>query len=97
MIVSLVTVQQNKTGRKVRPGNRRKCIKESNDYDLDGPLQCYRCGENFDSIPSVKSHMTEKHRICRKSHYGKPRHHQCHVCKGRFYSEGSVKKPSPNK
>ena len=46
---------------------------ESTEEDLDGPLQCYRCGENFDSIPSVKSHMTVKHRICRKSHYGKPR------------------------
>ena len=34
-MVSWVTVKQNKTWRKVRPGNRGKCIKESNDHGID--------------------------------------------------------------
>ena len=35
MMLSRVTRQQNKTWCKVRPGIRGKCIKESNDHDLD--------------------------------------------------------------
>ena len=32
-MVSSVTVQNNETLRKVRPGNKGKCIKESNNHD----------------------------------------------------------------
>ena len=55
--------------------------------DTKGPYQCYRCGENFDLLALVKEHVTEKHRVCRKSYYGKPRDHQCHVCKLMFQTE----------
>ena len=34
LMVSRVTVQQNKTWHKVRPGNRGKCVKKSDDHDF---------------------------------------------------------------
>ena len=35
----------------------------------------------------MKEHLTEKHKSCRKIHYGKERQYQCHICKAMFKSE----------
>ena len=55
--------------------------------EIDCPVQCYRCGEVFDTVTLVKQHLTTKHRICRKIHYGKERPFQCLVCKFMFETE----------
>ena len=54
---------------------------------IEGPVQCYRCGEIFESMELVKEHQTEKYKVFRKSAYGKERPIQCHVCKYMFESE----------
>ena len=41
----------------------------------------------FESVKLVKEHLTSKHGICRKSHFGKERVHQCHACKFMFENE----------
>ena len=56
----------------------------------NGPAQCYRCGENFDTFLLAKEHMTEIHQIWRKANFGKPRAHQCYVCKAMFETEDSL-------
>ena len=65
-------------------------VEESKIENESGPAQCYRCGENFDSFSLAKEHMSEKHKIARKAHYGKPRSHQCHVCKAMFNNEDNL-------
>ena len=55
--------------------------------EIEGPLQCYRCGELFETVILVRQHLTTKHRICRKIHYGKQRAFQCLVCKFMFETE----------
>ena len=57
------------------------------DEDIEGPVQCYRCAEIFENVLLVKEHLSAKHGICRKSHYGKPRPHQCDACKFMFENE----------
>ena len=54
---------------------------------IEGPVQCYRCGEIFESMELVKEHQTEKYQVARKSAYGKERPIQCHVCKYMFETE----------
>ena len=39
---------------------------------------------SFWNFLTFKDHVIEKHRVCRKSYYGKPRNHQCHVCRLMF-------------
>lgn len=65
----------------------KKPYKKKKDDNIEGPFQCYICGESFDSQILVKEHLIEKHKSSRKEHYGKIRSHQCHVCKAMFESE----------
>ena len=65
----------------------KKPYKKKKDDNIEGPSQCYICGESFDSQILVKEHLIEKHKSSRKEHYGKIRSHQCHVCKAMFESE----------
>ena len=60
---------------------------EPPEEEIEGPVQCYRCAEMFESVKLVKEHLTSKHGICRKSHFGKERVHQCHACKFMFENE----------
>ena len=46
-----------------------------------GPIQCYRCGEQFSKLKEAKIHLTETHLVCNKFQYGKPRDFQCPQCK----------------
>ena len=65
----------------------KKAYKKKKDDNIEGPSQCYICGESFDSQILVKEHLIEKHKSSRNEHYGKIRSHQCHVCKAMFESE----------
>ena len=65
----------------------KKPYKKKKDDNIEGPFQCYICGESFDSQILVKEHLIEKHKSSRNEHYGKIRSHQCHVCKAMFESE----------
>ena len=65
----------------------KKPYEKKKDDNIEGPSQCYICGESFDSQILVKEHLIEKHKSSRKEHYGKIRSHQCHVCKAMFESE----------
>ena len=56
LVVSWVTVQQNKTWHKVRPGNRGKCIKESTDHALNR-LSKVEPGSSF--VWSTKNYSKE--------------------------------------
>ena len=65
----------------------KKPYEKKKDDNIEGPSQCYTCGESFDSQILVKEHLIEKHKSSRNEHYGKIRSHQCHVCKAMFESE----------
>ena len=58
---------------------------------MEGPVQCYRCGEIFDEVHLVRKHLIAKHLQARKSYYGKERAYQCNVCKVMFETEEKKK------
>ena len=58
---------------------------------MEGPVQCYRCGEIFDEVHLVRKHLIAKHLQARKSYYGRERAYQCNVCKVMFETEEKKK------
>ena len=83
----ILETEWKSTKPKMSKGIKKLKFPDHSDEDIKGPLQCYRCGDIFKSLKLVQDHLTEKHKSCRKIHYGKERQYQCHICKAMFKSE----------
>ena len=83
----ILETEWKSTKPKKSKGIKKLKFPDHSDEDIKGPLQCYRCGDIFKSLKLVQDHLTEKHKSCRKIHYGKERQYQCHICKAMFKSE----------
>ena len=85
--IGILETDWKPTKQKKSKGIKKLKFPDHSDEDIKGPLQCYRCGDIFKSLKLVQDHLTEKHKSCRKIHYGKERQYQCHICKAMFKSE----------
>ena len=85
-----------KPKKEVKQRKKRKPKEQIKEEIIEGPIQCYRCGEEFEDVASVKEHQTSKHKVKSKKYYGKPRSHQCHVCQGMYETEDKLNNHSCN-